>query len=84
MNTAQFDCRWCGKPPHEHGTPGESPMGGPKDRLCPCCDSYGNAVTSQFYVPKVQLHLEAARKDLRTIKARVETALAWLNEVLDA
>lgn len=82
MNYKQFDCRLCGKSPHEHGEPGASSLGGSNDRPCPC-DSYESAVTSQFYTPKVEMYLNAIRDDLRAIQQKVANALAWINEVID-
>ena len=82
MNASQFDCRWCGKPPHEHGKPGVNPAGGPNDRACR--DEYDMPVPSQFYTPKVLFHLTQMRNDLREIQNRVANALEWIDEVIDA
>lgn len=44
---AAAPCAFCWHPEYAHGPAGESPLGGPKDRLCP-----KPGVTSQFYTPR--------------------------------
>lgn len=73
MTETQFDCRYCGKPASEHQLDD-----GVNGRLCSL--EHG----SQFWTPKVLLHLRTVRDDLKAAQDKIANALAWIEEIIDA
>lgn len=78
MNPMLFECVWCCQPAAAHGPPGESPLGDAADRLCPT-----PGVTSQFFSPRIDVHLRGVRASLQKAHKAIGAAIDTLDKVLE-